>query len=136
MKERISEIACDLLQSKSSLGSFRIFSIGCGDGTFDIKILQKLTERYPDVHIHYVGTDIDATSCHQAKKLLGSLKNVTVEIRVDDFQDMDSTQVSEIPPFDLVLAIHILYYMRDIEKALSDAFMLQKQDGKILNVTM
>ena len=131
MKERIAEIACQLLQDKSSHDSFRIISIGCGDGTFDIKILQEMTERFPDLQIHYIGTDIDGTSCQQAKELLGSLKNVTVETRVEDFQDMDSAKVSKIASCDLVLATHIFYYMRDIKKALSDAFMLLKPDGKI-----
>ena len=128
----MAERACQLLESRSSNDSgFRIFSIGCGDGTFDIKILEELCKRFPTVKIHYVGTDIDETSCQQARELLGVLKNVEIKILVEDFQLMDSTKIAEIPPCDLVLAVHISYYIRDIKKALSDARKLQKPDGMI-----
>ena len=107
---------------------FRIFSIGCGDGTFDIKILQTIAERFPDVKVSYIGTDIDETFCQQARELLGSIKNTEVEILVGDFQEIDPSKFS-IPPCDLVLAIHVLYYMRDITKALIDAQKFRKNDG-------
>ena len=116
-----------MLQRKSTK-SFRIFSIGCGDGTFDIKILQTITERFPDVKVSYTGMDIDKKSCEQARELLGAVKNVEVEIVVEDYQEIDSSKFN-IPPCDLVLAIHVFYYMRDITKALIDAQKFRKEDG-------
>ena len=114
-----------MLQRKATK-SFRIFSIGCGDGTFDIKMLQTIAERFPDVKVSYTGMDIDGGSCEQARQLLGAIKNVEVEIVVQDYQEVEFN----IPPCDLVLAIHVFYYMRDITKALVNAKKFRKQDGE------
>ena len=37
----------------------RILSVGCGDGTLDVKIFQAMISKYPDIKIDYTGTDID-----------------------------------------------------------------------------
>ena len=116
-----------MLQRKATK-SFRIFSIGCGNGTFDIKMLQTITERFPDVKVSYTGMDIDKKSCEQARELLGAVKNVEVEIIAQDFQEVDFN----IPPCDLVLAIHVFYYMRDITKALVNTKKFRKQDGEYI----
>ena len=132
VKSHVAETACQLLERKLAIPSkfIRILSIGCGDGTFDIKILQTITNRFPDWKIYYVGVDVDRKFCQQARELLNALKNVEVEIIVLDFEQMDFSKV-EIPPCDLVLAVHVLYYMRDIKKALSDVQRLRKPDGKV-----
>lgn len=132
VKSHVAETACQLLKRKLAIPtkSIRILSIGCGDGTFDIKILQTITNRFPDWKICYVGVDVDRKFCQQARELLNALKNVKVEIMILDFQQMDFSRV-EIPPCDLVLAVHVLYYMRDIKKVLSDVQRLRKPDGKV-----
>jgi ubiquinone/menaquinone biosynthesis C-methylase UbiE len=91
-------------------------------------MLQTIAERFPDVKVSYTGTDIDEKFCEQARELLGSVKNVEVEIIVEDYQEIDPSKFN-IPPCDLVLAIHVFYYMRDITKALVDAQKFRKQDG-------
>ena len=106
-----------------------MLSIGCGDGLFDSKILQVITDRFPAVKIKYIGTDINEQICQKATELLSALKNVEVEVRVIDFQQMDSSKTTEISPCDLVLAAHVFYYVRDINEALSEAQMLRKSDG-------
>ena len=115
---------------KRSTKSFRIFSIGCGDGTFDIKIIQTIAERFPDVKVSYTGVDIDEKFCQQARELLNTVKNIEVEILVKDYQVIDPSKFN-IPPCDLVLAVHVLYYMRDTTKALIDAQKFRKQDGML-----
>ena len=125
----MAEKACQLIPIKSTQTStFRIFSIGCGDGRFDIKILETIIDRFPDLKIQYIGTDIDEKFCQEARELLGALENVEVEILVLDFEQMDLSNV-KVPPCDLVLAVHIFYYIRDINKALSVAQSLRKPDG-------
>ena len=91
-------------------------------------MLQTITERFPDVKVSYTGMDIDKKSCEQARELLGAVKNVEVEIVIEDYQEIDSSKFN-IPPCDLVLAIHVFYYMRDITKALIDAQKFRKEDG-------
>jgi ubiquinone/menaquinone biosynthesis C-methylase UbiE len=92
-------------------------------------MLQTIAERYPDVKVSYIGMDIDEKSCEQARELLGSVKNVEVEIIVEDYQEIDPSKFN-IPPCDLVLAIHVFYYMKDITKALVDTRKFRKQDGE------
>ena len=123
----MAEKTCQLI-SKKSIQVIRIFSVGCGDGSFDVKILRTITNYFPDLTVKYIGTDIDETSCQKAKELLGALENVEVEILVLDFEQMDVSQV-KVPPCDLVLAVHIFYYMRDIERAVSVTQSLRKPDG-------
>ena len=139
VRELVAEKICNNIPERETTktkSQFRIFSIGCGDGEADYSIIQLVTERLPDMEIHYVGTDIDEESCQQARERLGSLKNVNAETFVLDFERVDSFKV-EVSPCDLVLAVHFLTYMRDINKALSDALKFKKPDGIIrLNLVM
>ena len=136
----VAEKACQVLaESQASTSSaskpFRILSIGCGDGTFDAKIIQAMIRKYPDVKIHYTGIDIDKGACDRAKEEVGVLKDnheVEIKILAMDFEDIDSIK-TEISPFDLVLAVHSFYYMKDLRKAITDAQTLTKADhGKCL----
>ena len=129
----LSEKACALVKAFSTTSMeepFRILSIGCGDGTFDAKILQAIIDKFPEVSIHYVGTDIDEQTCQKAAEVLDALKsqNVTTEILTVDFEKIDSFKM-KIPPCDLVMAVHSLYYMKDLKKALSDAQAFQTDEG-------
>ena len=98
-------------------------------------MLQTIAERFPDVKVSYIGMDIDKKFCEQARELLGSVKNTEVEIIVEDYQEIDPSKFN-IPPCDLVLAVHVFYYMRDITKALVDAQKFRKQDGMCPHVCM
>ena len=133
--EKASQVLAESQASTSSAPEpFRILSIGCGDGTFDAKIIQAMIRKHPDVNIHYMGIDIDKGVCDRAKEEVGALKaNCEVEIKMIamDFKDIDSIK-AEIPPADLVLAVHSFYYMKDLRKALTDAQVLTKADhGKL-----
>ena len=125
--------ACSLVKSYTTtqmLDSFRILSIGCGDGRFDANVLQAITNRFPDVKVHYIGIDIDQQTCQNAKETVSALKNhnVMVETFTADFEKVDLFK-DRIPPCDLVIASHVFYYMKDLKKALSDARALRKDDG-------
>ena len=131
----VSEKACQLVAesqtSKTSAEPFRILSIGCGDGTFDAEILQAMIDKYPDIKIDYTGIDIDEASCQKATEELSALKkklNDKVEIKIITM-DMNSFN-AEIPPCDLILAMHVLYYAKDLRKVLADIRALLKTDGK------
>ena len=133
----VTEQACQVLvgsqTSRTSAEPFRILSIGCGDGTFDAQILAAMMSRHPDIKIHYTGLDIDKETCQKATEALSVLKtNDKVEIKMltMDFEDIDSVK-AELSPCDLVLAVHVLYYVEDIKKALTDAQMLTKTNGEL-----
>ena len=76
-----------------------------------------------------MGMDIDEKLCEQARELLGSVKNAEIDIIVEDYQEIDPSKFNT-PPCDLVLAVHVFYYMRDITKALVDVQKFRKQDGE------
>ena len=123
-----SQASRNTTSTSSADQPFRILSIGCGDGTFDARILQAMFSKYPDIKIHYTGIDIDKEVCEKAREELGTLKaNHEVEIKMFamSFEDIDSIK-AEISPCDLVLAVHVFYYMKDFKKALTDAQALTK----------
>ena len=137
-KEAVIERVCQLVsESSTSKASpkageepFTILSIGCGDGTFDATIIQAVLNRYPDIKISYTGTDIDQDTCQRALKEFGELSasyvnRVTIKTITTDFKDIDLVG-EEISPCDLVLAVHVLYYMKDLRKSLLDAQKLAK----------
>ena len=92
-----------------------------------------MINKYPDVKIDYTGVDIDEESCQKAIEELGALKekfNDKIAIKIITM-DMHSFN-AEIPPCDLVLAMHVLYYAKDLRKVLSDVRTLLKMGGKFL----
>ena len=60
-------------------------------------MLQIVTERLPDIEIHYLGVDIDEKCCQQAREQLSFLKSVKAETFVLDFEQADCSKV-DIPP--------------------------------------
>ena len=138
----VGEKACGLVKSYTTTAmtdSFRILSIGCGNGRFDTNVLRAITEKFPEVKVHYIGIDIDQQTCQKAKETVSMLKNdnITVETFIADFEKVKIDLLKEkIPPCDLVIASHVFYYMKDIKKALSDARALRKNEGKLLNYSI
>ena len=135
VKLTVPEKACQILAeskaSKTSAGeSFRILSIGCGDGTFDAIVLQAMINKYPDIKICYTGIDIDEDTCQRAMKKLSPLKTDGGKVEISVLKrDMHALN-ADIPPCNLILAMHSLYYATDIRKVLSDIRALLKTDGK------
>ena len=140
VKFAVTEKACQALsESQASRTSaacaepFRILSVSCGDGTFDAIVLQAMISKCSDMKIHYTGIDIDEDTNQKAMEELSALKtkfNDKVEIKIMTM-DMHSLK-EEIPPCDLILAIHVLYYATDLRKVLTDVHALLKTDGKCL----
>ena len=127
----LADKACQLVSGHSTKECFRVLSIGCGDGSFDAKIIQTVTDKFPNINIHYIGTDVDEQICQTASETFASVLkdcNVVVETFAMDFEEVDSFK-SRIPLCDMIIAAHVLYYMKDIGKALSDAQMLKRDSG-------
>ena len=90
-----------------------------------------MINKYPDIKIDYTGIDIDEAICQKATRELSASKkklNDKVEIKIITM-DMNSLN-AEIPPCDLILAMHVLYYTTDLRTGLSDIHSLLKTDGK------
>ena len=126
--QRIVERGCQML-SKSSPSVFRICSIGCGDGKLDQQVLTKISEKFPNVRIHFCAFDVNELFVEHAKESLRHLNNVEVEILARDIESVGN----EFAPCDLVLCVHVLYYAKSLERALSNVLQLVKKDGEVSN---
>ena len=111
--------------------TFRLGSIGCRDGSFGKEVLTQLLEKYPNLDLYYIGVDVNEISCQIAQEQLSSLKGVQFEILEKDFQHV---RPADIEPCDLVIAVHILYYVASLKTALSCALKLTKQSGCLMIV--
>ena len=122
-------------RTSPSAEPFRILSIGCGDGTLDAKILQAMISRHPDVKIDYTGMDIDEEICQNAMMELSAMNtkfNDKIAIRMLTM-DINSINLMEVgPSCDLILALHVLYYAKDMRKVLSDIHTFLKPEGNTL----
>ena len=92
-----------------------------------------MISKYPEIKIDYTGVDIDEESCQKAMEELSLLKtklndNFTLRILTMDMNSL--TLKGEIPPCDLALAMHALYYAKDTRKDITDVHTLLKADGK------
>ena len=113
--------------NKSS--TFCLGSIGCGDGGFDKEVLTQLLEKYPNLDLHYIGVDVNEMSCQIAREQLSPLKGVRFEILAKDFQHVSP---ADIEPCDLLIAVHVLYYVASLKTALSCALKVIKRSGCLM----
>ena len=128
----VADVLCEMLQAREPTSSlFRVLSVGCGGGGFDIKVFEKTLERFPEAKFHYVGIDVGEASCQEARKCFESLReNVTAELCCEDIQKLE---VGAFEPFDLVLCIHSLYYMSSLETAFNNCLKMMKEKGILTN---
>ena len=127
----VVEQASEMIAANQSK-TFCLGSIGCGDGSFDKEVLTQLLEKYPNLDLHYIGVDVNELSCQIAREQLSSLKGVQFEILAKDFQHV---RPADIEPCDLVIAVHVLYYVASLKTALSCALKLTKQGGCLMIVS-
>ncbi len=112
-----------LVASRNQEGSFRVCSIGCGDGLVDNDILSALATEYPDRHVQYVGIDVSETYCQLAKDNLKPGRNVDISILNQNFLNFSSEA------FDFVVAMHSLYYLPCPEDGVNKILSLMKDHG-------
>ena len=115
-----------MFEATPTIYVFRVCSVGCGDGRTDKKILEGITQRFPERKLHYIGIDTNKLSCQRARLLLGSLKNVSVEILNEDIQQISA---ADLEPCDLVLGVNMIYYISLLKEALSNIITLIKPKG-------
>ena len=111
--------------------TFRICSIGCGDGYFDKEVLTQLLRKYPHLDIQYLGLDVNKFSCQRAQELLGSLEGVQIKILAKDIQHASP---ADFEPCDLVIAVHVLYYVESLKDAISCALKVVKPNGCLIMI--
>ena len=99
--------------------NIRICSLGCANGSLDKLILHEILKKYPNISIEFVGVEINKSECNEARKqLVFPGCGVEVTLYNQDFM-LDIPEES----FDIVLAVHSLYY---IESCLEGVKKLKK----------
>lgn len=111
--------------------TFQLCSIGCGDGEFDKRVLTKLTKAFPNVDLQYVGVDVNELSCQTARETLKLIQGVKVEVTQCDLQQLGP---GDLKPCDLIIMVHVLYYVEAIQPVLSYTLKLLKPAGCLIIV--
>ena len=107
---------------------FNICSIGCGAGEADRIMLQNVS-----VPVNYVGIEINEKSSHMAKATLKDLPLTQVTIINEDFMQMDLDSLSQ---FDLVLMVHVHYYIKDLKIMFGRLQKVAKENAKIVIISL
>ena len=118
---------CKRLKDRSSGlrladGEVNICSIGCGDGEADYKVLSKVSEVLPNAVVNYFGIDINSTSCAQTETKLANLPYKSIVIN----QGIEDVDPESLPKFDMVIAAHVHYYVKDRKILFDKALELTK----------
>lgn len=95
-------------------GSFRVLSIGCGDGRFDLDLLEIISQRFPLLNIEYVGLEPNQHRLALFKENISLRSFVSrhyFHLQQTDFDSYENRTTDE--KFDLILCIRVLYYMHD-----------------------
>ena len=116
--------------------SWRMLSIGCGNGTLDLSILNDIANRFPDLNVHYEGLDSSSSRLEDFRKAstikLRSRYNMMFHpINFEQYVD----PIDEKDQFDLILCARVLYYMHDrLDATFERLFekLLKPKSGKIL----
>lgn len=120
----------ELAQDKSS---FRICSVGCGDGSLDKQILTELAVSNPSLEIQYVGVGLCEQGCEEVEgELEGLAENVIVQVVAKDYAELSK---EELGTFNCVLMVSCLCYSTAPEATLKAVLELVKPEGELIVVS-
>lgn len=132
-----ARIVLDLAESgllRRAAGRLRVLSLGAGDGTQDLALLRAALP--PDFRgvLHYRA--VDASPAQRARcadtlaRAGGRLGQAVLEAQV--LSEVELAEITEEEPFDLVLALHLLYYVPDPGAAVDEALARLRPGGRLL----
>lgn len=103
----------------------RVLSLGCGDGSVDLQVAAALTSLgHP---VDYVGVEPHAPSGRLFRDRLAGLSAARPTLLTDTFARADPAGL-----FDVVLAVHSLYYVDDLASTLRRAHSLLAPGGELV----
>lgn len=115
----------------------RVLSIGCGDGSVDVRLAETLAKSgHP---VDYVGVEPHAASAAEFRNRLSDVPGVAVHTAVGPFGRFSPDRVPARPGlrpapqrFDVITAVHSLYYVPDLRSALRQAYELLAPGGVLV----
>jgi SAM-dependent methyltransferase len=121
-RETVIHWLTQLLEAKAGTAT-RVLSIGCGDGTVDVELARVLARLGQSVR--YDGVEPNPASGRLFLERLRHVPGVTASVSTSTLQE----HVPTGRRYDVVLAVHSLYYVSDLPKALESARELLAPGG-------
>ncbi|XP_077984341.1 histamine N-methyltransferase-like [Glandiceps talaboti] len=116
-----------------------ILSVGPGEGTREVVILESALKRHPKVYLRVIEPEQTAVDIFKDKctKLQETFPGLRVDWYVKTFQDYmkDDDKESEMEKFNFIICLHSLYYMDDLSAAMDFLYKYTKPGG-IIAITM
>ena len=119
---------CGRLAARTT-GPVAVLSVGCGDGSLDVRVAAGATAVRPPRPVRYVGVDPWAGSTRAWAAAMAGLgcAELTAEPQVATFAEARLTG-----RFDVVTFVHSMYYVPDVAVALRAAYDLLRPGGELL----
>ncbi|GAA1463235.1 class I SAM-dependent methyltransferase [Williamsia maris] len=109
-------------------GPVSVLSVGCGDGSLDVRLAEGLVRAVPGRPVRYVGIEpwSGSAALFTAEMAALEARELTVEVHVASFAD---APVDEI--FDVVVFVHSMYYVADVGDTLRAALDFLRPGGEL-----
>lgn len=117
----------DFSVQHTSIDSLSLLSVGCGSGILDNSLLEALSDL--GRRIVYTAIDPSAVACSRFRGDFGLLEmpNVRLEVRQETVESISCDQ-----KFDIIHAVHSLYYFDDPAATIKRLLVRMKIGGKLL----
>lgn len=121
----IAEHLADRLATMGD-GPISVLSVGCGDGSLDVRLAEGLVLAVPGRQVRYVGIEPWSGSAELFTAEMAALgaDELSVDVHVASFGD---ARVDET--FDVVVFVHSIYYVADVGETLRGALDLVRPGG-------
>ncbi|MDJ0360103.1 class I SAM-dependent methyltransferase [Rhodococcus sp. H29-C3] len=109
-------------------GPVSVLSVGCGDGSLDVQLAKGLVLAVPGRPVRYVGIEPWSGSARLFTANMAALEadELSVDVHVASFSDAPVDET-----FDVVLFVHSMYYVTDVEETLRGALELLRSGGEL-----
>lgn len=109
-------------------GPLSVLSVGCGDGSLDVRLGAGLVDKFPGRQVRYVGIDPWPGSAELFTGKMAALDAVelSVDAYVAPFGDFPADET-----FDVVMFVHSMYYVADVGATLRGALDLLRPGGEL-----
>lgn len=109
-------------------GPISVLSVGCGDGSLDVRLAEGLVRAVPGRPVRYVGIEpwSGSAALFTAEMAALEARELTVEVHVSSFADASVDET-----FDVVVFVHSIYYVVDLGETLRSALDLVRPGGQL-----
>ncbi len=119
-------LACRLVELGD--GPLSVLSVGCGDGSLDVRLAEGLVRAVPGRPVRYVGIDpwVGSAGLFTAELAALEARELSVGVHVASFADAPVDET-----FDVVVFVHSIYYVADVRATLRAAHDLLRPGGEL-----